>query len=357
MLEILYSTLQDGSFVDATPLLKRLFAFVEKYEPSNGELFINIARLFSRVCGRHIPILNECFTFVERALRKDEKNVYFLMELTRQQMLQGRLQEAIATLKTINQLGEASIEAMLLKIRCFAEDEQYEAAQQQMTIVEELHDNATSRSEWCLIKAILSRNKEPQEAIALLRQAYQLQVKNAACLPYGVDYLIQLNPDFLLSVAEEYFQHGPEDSPQTLTELTDILSNVVEACPGLLPALYRLANAQLMVGDYRTASATLHHIIDHVDPTYIDAYLLMAQIGIDQNNVPQAAQYLEMGLSYNFQVRDHPKYIIIISFLQSKFEKYLLIKLYIFKGIICFLLVSSGYVKRMKPLLAVCVWQ
>lgn len=237
----------------------------------------------------------------------DDKNVHHLMELTRQQMLQGHLQEALATLKIIGHLGEASIEAMLLKIRCFAEDEQYESAQQQMTIVEQLHDNATSKPEWCLVKAILSRNKEPQEAIVLLRQAYQLQVKNVTGLPYGVDYLIQLNPDFLLSVAEEYFQQGPEESPQTLTELTEILSNVVEACPGLLPALYRLANCQLMAGDYRTASATLHHIIDHVDPTYIEAYLLMAQIGIDQNNIPQAAQYLEMGLSYNFQVRDHPK--------------------------------------------------
>ena len=82
---------------------------------------------------------------------------------------------------------------------------------------------------------------------------------------------------------------------------------MVETCPGLLPALYRLANANFIAGDYRAASATLHHIIDHVDPTYIEAYLLMAQIGMNQNNLAQAAQYLEMGLSYNFQVRDHPR--------------------------------------------------
>lgn len=111
-----------------------------------------------------------------------------------------------------------------------------------------------------------------------------------------------------MSIAEEIFQyHSPQDSSQTLADLKAILETVVEACPGLLPALYRLANVSFMSGDYRAASASLHHIIDHVDPTYFEAYLLMAQISLAQKNLSQAAQYLEMGLSYNFQVRDHPR--------------------------------------------------
>ena len=308
-IQILATICHDGSFVDATPLLKKLFAAIEKYESTNGELFVNSARLFSRVCGRHIPILNECQIFVEKAIRLDEKNVNYLLELAQQQILQGRFKDALSTLKKISQTGETSIEVMLLKIHCLLDDEQYEAAQQQLNIIEELHDNASSRTTFLLAKAMLLRKKNPTEALHLLKLAYQLQVKNASCTSYGVEYLSNLNPDYLLSVAEEYFQyHGPEDSPQTLLELSNILTCVVQSCPGLLPALYRLANANFIAGDYRAASATLHHIIDHVDPTYIEAYLLMAQIGIYQTNLAQAAQYLEMGLSYNFHVRDHPRY-------------------------------------------------
>lgn len=133
-IQILATVCHDGSFVDATPLLKKLFLALEKYEPSNGELFVNAARLFSRVCGRHIPILNECQMFVERAMRLEEKNVTFLFELAQQQVLQGRFKEALATLKIISQSGETSIEVMLLKIHCLLDDDQYEGAQQQLNI-------------------------------------------------------------------------------------------------------------------------------------------------------------------------------------------------------------------------------
>jgi len=309
-IQILATVCHDGSFVDATPLLKKLFNALEKYESSNGELFLRSARLFSRVCGRHLPILNECQNFVERAARLDEKNPNYLMELARQQALHGRFKEALSTLKTVGQQGDASLEATLLKIHCLVDDEQYDAAQQQFAILEELHEDLSTYPQFLFVKAMLLRQKNSlQEALQLLKHAYQLQVKDAAWLPYGVEHLIQFDPDFLLTIAEEIFQHhSPQESQQTLSDLKDILESVVNACPGLLPALYRLANVSFMAGDYRAASDALHHIIDHVDPTYFEAYLLMAQIGLDQNNLAQAAQYLEMGLSYNFQVRDHPRY-------------------------------------------------
>ena len=135
-------------------------------------------------------------------------------------------------------------------------------------------------------------------------------------MKYGVDFFVRLNPDFLLSIAEEYFHHDPENSPAVIRQLSAILTRVVESCPGLLPALYRLASVHFMAGDYRAASTTLHHIIDHVDPTYIDAYLLMAKMGLEQKNIGQASQYLELGLSYNFQVRDRPLYHLLLAKVQ-----------------------------------------
>ena len=87
-IQILATICYDGSFVDAIPLLKTLLSYIEKYEPTNGKLYISAARLFSQVCGRHLPILTECQLFVERALHIDEKNSVYLTELAHQQLLQ-----------------------------------------------------------------------------------------------------------------------------------------------------------------------------------------------------------------------------------------------------------------------------
>ena len=68
-----------------------------------------------------------------------------------------------------------------------------------------------------------------------------------------------------------------------------VLDTVVEACPGLLPALYRLADAQWRLADGRAAEATLRHVIDNVDPTFVDAYLLLARIQRTHRNDAEAA--------------------------------------------------------------------
>lgn len=189
-------------------------------------------------------------------------------------------------------------------IHSMIDNGEYDDAQEQLDILEELEENIASTPTFLFVKASFMRHQLSQkpEATNLLFRAYKLQMESVELMTFGVDYFSSLNPDFLLSLAEEYFHHSPENSPHLLQELIAILSSVVEACPGLLPALYRLANVYLMVGDLRAASTTLHHVIDHVDPTFIEAYLLMARIGIQQNNPSLAAQYLELGLSYNFQV-------------------------------------------------------
>jgi hypothetical protein len=46
-------------------------------------------------------------------------------------------------------------------------------------------------------------------------------------------------------------------------------------------------------------------------PKYILAHLLMAQIQLHQGNYLNAQQSLEVGLSYNFEVRDHPLFHLV----------------------------------------------
>ena len=79
---------ETGSFIDALPLLKRLLAALEQCEGRNAELFVDSARLFSRVCGRHLPILAECLPLVQRAVHLEPTNPLHLSELALQQLMQ-----------------------------------------------------------------------------------------------------------------------------------------------------------------------------------------------------------------------------------------------------------------------------
>ena len=69
--------------------------------------------------------------------------------------------------------------------------------------------------------------------------------------------------------------------------------------------------ASLFLGDLKSGVSTLQHILDNIDPTDADCHLLMAQIQLHQGNILNAQQSLEVGLSYNFEVRDHPIYHLI----------------------------------------------
>ena len=55
----------------------------------------------------------------------------------------------------------------------------------------------------------------------------------------------------------------------------------------------------------------LFHLVDNLDPTMAEAHLLMAQIQVHEGNYLSAQQNLEVGLSYNFEVRDHPIFHLI----------------------------------------------
>lgn len=320
-MQILVTICRDGSFIDAIPLLKKLFHLMDNFESKNAQLYIQSAKLYARVCGRHLPILNELIPFVERAVSLEEKNPSFLSEMAYLQLIQGHHKDALATSKTASKLGETSIDVMLQTIHCLLEEEQYDAAQQQIAMCEELHESSSTVAVMHFIKAVMLRREgaKRSQAVEHLKQAYTIQMKGVEGVSfYGVDYLIELNPDFLLSIAEEYTYHDPEHSLAVLKDVLKVLTSVVDACPGLLPALYRLANIQFVMADYEAAIGTLRKIIDHVDPTFAEAYLLLARVELKQEKYSHAAQSLEMGLSYNFKVRDHPLYHLLLARIQRQ---------------------------------------
>lgn len=313
-LQILVTICHLGSSVDAIAQLKSLQSLIDKLEPANGVLLANCARLFSRVCGRHLPILNECLSLANAAARADESSSGLALELGRQYAMQGRAVDCRSWCKQATKLNPSSVEAMLETAHCLLEDDDGDAAataEQQIVVMEELHEAVQSHALYHLIKAkLLRRNPERRsESLRHLEQAYGLQVKRAARMYYGVGYLVELNPDLLLGISEEYL--GREEEAAPLAQVAHLLKVITDACPALLPALYRAARVSYLLANYPASIETLQRIIDHVDPTFADAYLLLAKAHLKQERYSEAGRTLEAALSYNFAVRDWPAYHVL----------------------------------------------
>ena len=146
--------------------------------------------------------------------------------------------------------------------------------------------------------------------IALLNEAVDTHFKSMRGLNFGADFLTAMNPEYVISLVKEYLLFGPASPPATsasvppaLKKTLLILEPVTKACPGLRDALFLLAKARYLAGDISAALSTLEHVTENLDPTLAEAHLLMAQIQLHQGNHVNAQQSLEVGLSYNFQVR------------------------------------------------------
>jgi len=96
-----------------------------------------------------------------------------------------------------------------------------------------------------------------------------------------------------------------------------LLERLVEACPGSSAALLLLSRAKMQSGDYDGAFVLLRSL-DAVEPSNAQAHLAMAQILAYQGKYQLASQSLEVGLSYNFKIRDEPLYHLIVGMVQRE---------------------------------------
>ena len=89
-----------------------------------------------------------------------------------------------------------------------------------------------------------------------------------------------------------------------------MLEALTKHVPGCIEAVYLLALAKHLSGMTSAAQSGAQYCL-RIDSTYADAHLLMAQVHLTQGNLASAAQSLQTGLSYNFEVRESPRYHII----------------------------------------------
>uniref|UniRef100_A0AAX7VL95 Tetratricopeptide repeat protein 21B n=1 Tax=Astatotilapia calliptera TaxID=8154 RepID=A0AAX7VL95_ASTCA len=271
------------------------------------------------ICGRNEKVIEQTFRMVERAFSLAQGDSDLATELGYQMVLQGRIKEAMKWYKTpFTNRDHSSVSALTGMIHCQLIEGNLEDAEQQLEFLTEFQQSI-GKSELLYLRAVLAmkRHRSQEEVTNLLNDAVDAHFSSLHGLPLGVEYLEKLNPDFLLEIVKEYLALCPAKPPAPgqpaapqLQHCATVLDKVVKIVPGLLQAVFLLAKVKYQSGDIDAAQSTLQHCLDQC-PSHADAHLLMAQIHLLQGNVRLCSQSLELCLSHNFEIRDHPLYHLI----------------------------------------------
>lgn len=310
----------EGKSENGLIFLKQLYSALARNEPTNADLHLYFAQLFSRACSRNEDILNCTMLFAEKAYQLSPSKAEYLTELGFQSILLSRYKEAVKHFRAATKLDDSSLEALCgLTICQMAESGVSEQVKQQIEFLSEIQGN--NKNPLLLYMSAKTIDNDADQAISMLNEACEAHFKNLKTVPYGAEYLRCFNPDFLLDVTSEYLKYSPVQSTIVIDEVIskktlhisqrqslNILEAVVKAYPGSIIALHQLAKVEFLCGETATATSTLQKLLTDIDPSYSEAHLLLAQIYIQDKQYQRASQSLEVCLSHNFEVRDNPMY-------------------------------------------------
>ncbi|XP_067824088.1 tetratricopeptide repeat protein 21B-like [Heptranchias perlo] len=315
----LHALCKEGEHTEAENYVKQLISALEKREPQNPKLHQRVAVVLSRMCGRNQTILEQTYNLVEHALDMAPADAQIAAELGFQLILQEKLRDAVKQYTDAMKLDESNIPALTGRIRAEILLGQLEDAEQQLEFLKEVQEFIGTSGELAYLQSVLAadKGKEPKVIIKFLNQAVDIHFTSLKDLPLSVEYFEKLNPEFLLDIVKKLLSLCPDQSlsqGQPLSPLLKqsamILEPVVKAAPGIKEVLYIMAKIRYMSGNLSAAQATLQQCLQ-LDRSFADGHLLMAQIYLSQCNFKECSHSLEMGLSYNFQVRNHPIYHLI----------------------------------------------
>ncbi|CAB4063816.1 TTC21B [Lepeophtheirus salmonis] len=266
------------------------------------EAEVGLRRLYSEDKG----ILEVSSIFAEKAASIDPHNDLYMCEVGYQRLLRGKIKEAQRYYKAALKLDESSIMALSGIIACQIQEGQYELARGQLDFLKEVQ-TGSNQSEILYMSAVLRKLSNSvsegggDNALTILNEAVDVHFRSVRGFPFGIEYLKIMNPDYVSNLVKEYLLYVPSAATPSGSK----------TCPGLKDAHFLASKAKFLSGDTKSALNSLENILDKLDPSDSEAYLLMAQINMHEGDFSQAQKNLEIGLSFNFQVQNHPMYHLI----------------------------------------------
>uniref|UniRef100_A0A673TMP0 Tetratricopeptide repeat domain 21A n=1 Tax=Suricata suricatta TaxID=37032 RepID=A0A673TMP0_SURSU len=319
-----------GGVATAADHVRNLIKALETREPQNPSLHLKKILVVSRLCGRHQAVLRPVCGFIERTFMATASPAHVATELGYLFVLQDQVKEASLWYSEAMKLDESSVAALTGIIWCQILEGHLEEAEQQLEFLKEVQQSLGKSEVLVFLQGLLAsrRHRGEQEAAPLLKEAAELHFSGVQGLPLGTEYLEKLDPLFLVCIARELLLFCPKQprapgqivSP-LLKQVAVILSPVVKVAPALIEPLYLMAQVKYLSGELETAQSTLQRCLE-LDPSCVDVHLLTSHVYLAQGNFAMCSHSLELGVSHNFQVRDHPLYHFIKARVLSKCGDY-----------------------------------
>ncbi|KAI9090531.1 hypothetical protein DFS34DRAFT_653976 [Phlyctochytrium arcticum] len=311
---------REGGFAAAAVQIGKLFHRLEMLEPNNACIYFDFAQSFVRLANRSQAVLDACGKLVEKACSLDPRNSAFRAEMGFIRFLQEELPRSKEEYQKSALLDPQNVTALEGIIRCQIFAGQYDVAEEQIELFREFQ---TERSADLLYSSSLIawyKYRDLRKRLQCLQEIVEIQLQAISTLPVGqvqLEYHAKMNQDLLLEVVKDYLELCPsepkregEDVHSTVRLALDLVEIISKISPGSTDALYCLAKTKFLAGESVAAQAAAEKCLK-LDNTYAKAYILMAQIHVQNGRDTHATQILEMGLSYNFQVRNLPLFHIL----------------------------------------------
>ncbi|XP_030382481.1 tetratricopeptide repeat protein 21B-like isoform X3 [Scaptodrosophila lebanonensis] len=326
---------RESNFKPAVSTLQQLLTAVERIESGNHSLILQICRLFSKICSRNADILQITLRYVDKINEISPGNLDILTELGYQRLLQNNLTGAEAAFRAASNINGSNFNAVcgmtLCKIKAQRDDKDIQYIKQQLAFLNDLCGN--EKVPIILYMSALLPGQGQETSVQLLIQAFERHVQVLQASLVGVNYINLLNPDFLLELTVELLRHRPipislktktdlcfelshhETLNITLKHCRSILEIITHVFPGHMQALYMIAKIEFFCGEFTNAIWRLKNIL-HINEMYTDARLLLAEVFVQENQMPEALHSLELALSHNFAVRERPMYHLLLGIIQ-----------------------------------------
>ncbi|XP_062122362.1 tetratricopeptide repeat protein 21B-like [Drosophila sulfurigaster albostrigata] len=314
--------------------LQQLLASVDRNEPGNYTLLLEICQLFSRICSRNFDVLQITHLCVEKMNQQNPADVLILTELGYQELLLNKIVNAELTFRLACDVNSRNFEAFcgltLCKLKAQMNAENRQQIRQQLAFLMKLAEYKPNPLV-LYMSALLAETdniKEQQlSPVQILGEAIELHFRKLESFSFGIDYIRHMNPEFMLDLCKTFIGHTPpllqkayfeinlsmgqQSMHITIKDTLNILESILQICPGHQGAMFMRGNIYFICGEYSKAVTQLRSVLNVVGEKYTDAYLLLAQILVEKKQYTKAFEYLELALVHKFTVRDMPMYHLL----------------------------------------------
>lgn len=291
---------------------------VYRLEPRNGHYLLRCVRVLSRLCGGDAGVISVCLSMCRQAAKLATVGEAASVELGYLNLMAGRYEQAQQQFSAVSREHETSLEPLVGALWCDLLARRSDAAASSLQFVQETQQTLGSTSaELLLLSAMVERQHgcNPDSIASLLAECIDVHFRGLRSLTLGIDYLIALNPHFLMLVADECMLHAPEEPvapgsvvPRCVKLAESVLEPLVRVCPGLIRGELLMAECRHLAGDWRTARTLLTRLAERQRVGSEHACLLLAHVLLSAGHCHEAASWLHQALALSFAVKQLLRY-------------------------------------------------